>query len=121
MKAMNNINSISNEISKIIKTNDDIAFQTNILALNAAVEAARAGAQGKGFAIVADEVRNLANKSAGAAKNTAMLIENSIEAEENGSKITKTIEQALQNVVKKTNKANELVYEIAEAAQKQST
>lgn len=119
MKAMNNINTISKEISKIIRAIDDIAFQTNILALNAAVEAARAGVNGKGFAVVADEVRNLANKSAEAAKSTAGLIENSIKAVENGSKIAMATEQALQNVADKTNKVNEIVYEIAEAAKKQ--
>lgn len=120
VNAMNNINNISNEISKIIKTIDDIAFQTNILALNAAVEAARAGAHGKGFAVVADEVRNLANKSADAAKSTAVLIEHSIEAVVNGSKIADITEQALQSVVEKTYKVNGIVYQIAEAAQKQS-
>ena len=97
--SMDEISRNSQEVGKIIKTIEDIAFQTNILALNAAVEAARAGTAGKGFAVVADEVRNLAGKSAEASKNTAALIENALAAVQRGTGIAGETAKSLERVV----------------------
>ena len=113
ISAMNEINQKSDEISKIIKTIDDIAFQTSILALNAAVEAARAGAAGKGFAVVADEVRNLAGKSAEASQNTASLISDTVSAVHQGSRIAQETAQALRLVVDSTKAVSTDVDQIA--------
>ena len=118
--AMQAIKNSSDDIAKIIKTIDEIAFQTNILALNAAVEAARAGEAGMGFAVVADEVRNLAQRSAHAAKETAAKIEGAIGSTAHGVALSGKVAATLNDIVAKAREMDELAAEVAGASREQT-
>jgi methyl-accepting chemotaxis protein len=120
LAAMDSIKAASEDITKILKNIDEIAFQTNILALNAAVEAARAGEAGAGFAVVADEVRNLAQRCAGAAKETAVKIEDSVKKSQQGSQISADVAKSFGEIQTKVRQLDQLVGEIASASQEQS-
>ncbi len=118
--SMKDISSASDETRKVVKTIDEIAFQTNLLALNAAVEAARAGEAGAGFAVVAEEVRNLALRSADAAKNTAVLIDGTVKKVKGGSDLVARTSDAFSKVAESSSKIGELIAEIAAASNEQA-
>jgi len=120
VNTMNDINTSAQKIEDIIDVIDGIAFQTNILALNAAVEAARAGEQGRGFAVVASEVRNLAQRSATAAKEIKVLIDNSMEKVEVGSKLVVQAGSTMDEIVVGVKRVAEIMAEITNASQEQS-
>ena len=119
-QAMSDIQSSSANIAKIIKTIDEIAFQTNLLALNAAVEAARAGSAGMGFAVVAEEVRNLAKRSAVAAKETATIIEDSIVKSKHGVQVSAEVARHFQEITDKARRVDEIIAQISAASKEQN-
>ena len=121
LEAMDSILKMSSETAKIVKTIDDIAFQTNILALNASVEAARAGAAGKGFTVVADEVRNLAAKSAEAANRTSALINETVDAISSGAALANSTAEYLADAVNDTVNVDSSISKISESAREQSS
>lgn len=121
VNAMDEINQSSNKIADIIGVIDEIAFQTNLLALNAAVEAARAGEQGRGFAVVAGEVRNLAQRSAGAAKEIKDLIRDSVEKVNAGTNLVNESGKTLDDIVQSVKRVTDMMQEISTAAQEQSS
>ena len=118
--SMSELKNSSNEIAKIIKVIDEIAFQTNILSLNAAVEAARAGDAGKGFAVVAEEVRNLAQRSAQAAKDTTVIIESNIDLSDNSVNIAKAVKDSVESIAEQATKVSDLLEEISVATNEQA-
>lgn len=120
LQSMTTINQTSSDVSRVVKTIDEIAFQTNLLALNAAIEAARAGKYGKGFAVVADEVRSLAARCSEAAKNTTVLIDTSIEEVNKGTTMVKSTAEVITSFIDRVEKVNDLIEEISTASSEQN-